>query len=385
MGHIRRYGCIRIGLRGEPLNTDLFFGNTICLHRAFLGELKSAPEYYISYVLVVILQHQTNVRKFHNIIGCREIMSPLVSNEVLEQRLKFLCSSITKFVDEPIEEIYHSFLDSEDNDIGFLQEVKSQIVQFITLENREYHSLRTSLALSGEQNTSVIDFATFENIEFLSEYFCTIIWKMIEQGVSYEHFVKDYPSLQMLDDLSFRVEPDESSTVRRSFVWLMAARGQIESALTEFDAPVNLNPLRTFVENLDDNAHETYSILLEIFDPSALKRWVVDCFVNGKEFLNFTKWLIRSDWENEQNVEHTFMDMYGEFDFEVFQKWLNNEIMEHGGFLSYNGVAERFHSTFSILYHAKNSGYNFTDFRNSDCGKFLLKSGLEVILEEIEA
>jgi len=314
-------------------------------------------------------------------------MNPLVSNEVLEQRLKFLCSSIAKFVDEPIEEHYHSFHDSEDNDVGFLEEVKSQIVQFITLENREYHSLWTSSALSGKQNTSVIDFATFENIEFFSEYFCTIIGKMIEQGVSYEHFERDYRRIpQMLDDLSFRVEPDESSTVRSSFVWLMAARGQIESALTEFDAPVNLNPLRTFVEELDDYAHETYSILLEVFDHSALKRWVMNCFVNGKEFLNFTKWLVdRSDWENEENVEYTFTEMYGEFDFGVFQEWLNNEIMEHGGFLTYHGVAERFYSTFSILYHAKNAGYDFTDFRNSGCGKFLLKEGLEVILEEIEA
>lgn len=313
-------------------------------------------------------------------------MSPLMSNEVLEQRLKFLCSSVTKFVEQPIEEIYDSFLDSENNDIGFLQEVKSQIVQFTTLENIEYRSLSTSLALSGEQNTSMIDFATFENIEFFSEYFCTIIGKMVEQGVSYEHFVKDYPSLlQMLDDLSFRIEPDDSSTVRSSFVWLMAARGQIESALLPFDPAVNLNPLRTFVEELDEYAHETYSILLEIFDHSAINRWVVNCFVNGKEFLNFTKWLIKSDWEDEQNVEHTFTEMYGEFDFEVFQEWLNNEIMEHSGYLQYNSVAERFHSTFSILYHAKECGYNLTDFRNSDCGKFLLKSGLEVIIDEIES
>ena len=83
-------------------------------------------------------------------------------------------------------------------------------------------------------------------------------------------------------------------------------------------------------------------------------------------------------------ASHAFLKE-GEFDFEVFQEWLNNEIMENGGFLQYNGVAERFHSTFSILYHAKNAGYNFTDFRNSGCGKFLLKEGLEVILEEIEA
>jgi len=313
-------------------------------------------------------------------------MNQLASNEVLEQRLNYLCSSIIKFVEEPIQEIYDAFLDSEDNDVGFLEEVKSQIVQFITLENKEYHSLSTSLALSGEQNASVTDFATFENIEFFSEYFCKIIWKMIEQGVSYKQFVSDYPNLlSMLDDLSFRVEPDESSTVRTSFVWLMAARGQIESARTHFDPPVNLYPLRTFVEELDDYAYETYSILLEIFDDSALKRWVMDCFVNGKEFLNFTKWLIRSDWENEENLEDTFMDMYGEFEFEIFQEWLNDEAFENGGFLQHNGIEKRFHSTFSILYHAKTLGYNFADLRNSDFGKFLLKSGLEVILLEIEA
>lgn len=316
-------------------------------------------------------------------------MSPLVSNEVLEQRLKFLCNSVTRFFEQPIEEIYDSFLDSENNDIGFLQEVKSQIVQFTALENIEYRSLLTSLALSGEQNTSMIDFATFENIEFFSEYFCTIIGKMVEQGVSYEDFVKHYPRLlEMLDDLSFRIEPDVSSTVRSSFVWLMAARGTIESALLPFDPAVNLNPLRTFVEELDEYAHETYSILLEIFDHYAINRWVVNCFVNGKEFLNFTKWLIKSDWENEawdSRVEDTFIEMYGEFDFEVFQEWLNNEIMEHSGYFSANSVAERFHSTFSILYHAKKCGYNFTDFRNSDCGKFLLNSGLEVIIDEIES
>lgn len=313
-------------------------------------------------------------------------MNQLVSNEVLEQRLKFLCSSITKFVDKPIEENYHSYHDSNENKIDFEREVKSQIVQFITLENREYHSLWTSLAFGGEQNTSVIDFATFDNIEFFSEYFCTIIREMVEQGVSREHFGRDYPTLlHMLDDLSFRVEPHASSTVRSSFVWLMAARGQIESARMGGLAPSDLNPLRTFVEELDAYAYETYSILLKIFDHSELKRWVIDCFVNGQEFLVFTKYLIGSDWEHYEKVEDTFTDMYGEFDFEIFQEWLNNEIMEHEGFLQYHGVAERFHSTFSILYHAKNSGYDFTDFRNSASGKFLLKSGLEVILEELEA
>lgn len=312
-----------------------------------------------------------------------------MSKEMLEQRLKFLCSSVTNFAEQPMEEDYDSFLDSEDNDIFFLQEVKSQIVQFTTRDNIGYRSVEQSAALSGEQNTIITDFATFENIEFFSEYFYTIIWEMVEQGVSNEHFVKDYPRLlEMLDDLSLRIEPDDSSTVRSSFVWLMAARGTIESALLPFDPAVNLNPLRTFVEELDEYAHETYSILLEIFDTSAINRWVMNCFVNGKEFLNFTKWLIKSDWENEawdSRVEDTFIEMYGEFDFEVFQEWLNNEIMEHSGYFSTNSVAERFHSTFSILYRAKQCGYNFTDFRNSDCGKFLLNSGLEVIIDEIES
>jgi len=316
-------------------------------------------------------------------------MDPLVSHEVLEQRLKFLCSSITNFVEQPIEDSYDLFLDSGDHDIGFLQEVKSQIVQFTTLNNIEYRSVLTSLALSSEQNTVMTDFATFENIEFFSEYFCTIICEMVEQGVSNEHFVKDYPSLlEMLDDLSFRIEPDESSTVRSSFVWLMAARGYIKSALLPLDPAVDLNPLRTFVEELDEYAHETYSILLEIFDHSVINEWLMNCFVNGKEFRNLTKWLIKSDWNEEaldSHVEDTFIDIYGEFEFEVFQEWLNNEILEHSGFFTGNSVAERFHSTFSILYHAKKCGYDFKDFRNSNCGKFLLKSGLEVIIYEIES
>jgi len=323
-----------------------------------------------------------------------------MNNDELEVRLKFIKRLIDDFSgissdsfdilqDKKIH-LQHSNIDDFLVDSLHLEDmIRKQIVAFLCPDNHRFLSVDTqevfSPVMNDAQSTESYALALSTNAAFFSEFICQEISKIAQPiDVHSDVFAKSYPSiLPLLDDIAYAVVEADW------WISLMCARGII--MMKDGCAhDIALQPLARFVEDLDEDAYSAFSIINESLIEwehwsEQNEVWLIHNFINGKEFLNFTKYVIRSDWDYEQNIEYTFSEMYGEFEFKIFQRWLEDESEKHGGFLPFETTPSKIHFAFCILYRAKNLGYDFSNFMDSDCAKYLIKSGQMNVIHQIQS
>ena len=327
-------------------------------------------------------------------------MAEYIGEDELEKRLNLMkrliddnlyeigmTSTISLIRDNEIK-IQQSDLDDFFVDLFHFDDmVKKQLTAFLNLGDETYSSIDThDVFTHHESNMDTYAAALIDNAEFFSEYICKEIRKIAmpidnASGI----FPDEYSSILPLLDEFLGAEIEEDW-----YLWLMCARALILMKGGAFigDALLVIQPL---VENLDSYSYTAFSLIDESMDGSLdweenKQKWLFNAFVNGSEFFNFTKWLLASDWENDDNIEYTFSDMYGEFDYHEFHRfWLADEIFEHQGFLSSVKFSDRLQSAFAIFYHARELGYDFIDFKNSECGKYLLRNGFLEFVNQMES